>query len=276
MKPAPFEYHAPESIADVTTLLGEHGDDAKVLAGGQSLVPLLAMRLTRFPHLVDLNRVEELRGIERENGTLTIKAMTRQAVAEHDDTRGRGGSPPGEGAALHRPLPDPQPGHRRRLDRPRRPRVGAARGCRRPRRRARGRAREYDPPDPRGGVLRRHVDHHPRTRRGAHRRSRAGVGRSVRLRRRRDRPPQRRLRPRRRRLPRSSSTTPARFAGRRSVSSGWAPRPSGRARPRPGSSGPRRAPTISKPPVARQPASVIRATTCTRPPNTEHTSARTW
>jgi len=86
MKPAPFEYHAPESIADVTTLLGEHGDDAKVLAGGQSLVPLLAMRLTRFPHLVDLNRVEELRGIERENGTLTIKAMTRQAIAEHDDT----------------------------------------------------------------------------------------------------------------------------------------------------------------------------------------------
>jgi carbon-monoxide dehydrogenase medium subunit len=86
MKPAPFEYHAPESIADVTALLGEHGDDAKVLAGGQSLVPLLAMRLTRFPHLVDLNRVEELRGIERENGTLTIKAMTRQSVAEHDGT----------------------------------------------------------------------------------------------------------------------------------------------------------------------------------------------
>jgi carbon-monoxide dehydrogenase medium subunit len=86
MKPAPFEYHAPESIADVTALLGEHGDDAKVLAGGQSLVPLLAMRLTRFPHLVDLNRVDELRGVERDNGSLTIKAMTRQAVAEHDDT----------------------------------------------------------------------------------------------------------------------------------------------------------------------------------------------
>jgi carbon-monoxide dehydrogenase medium subunit len=84
MKPAAFEYHAPESIADVTALLAEHGDDAKVLAGGQSLVPLLAMRLTRFPHLVDLNRVDELRGIERRNGTLTIKAMTRQAVAEHD------------------------------------------------------------------------------------------------------------------------------------------------------------------------------------------------
>jgi carbon-monoxide dehydrogenase medium subunit len=86
MKPAPFEYHAPESIADVTALLGEHGEDAKVLAGGQSLVPLLAMRLTRFPHIVDLNRVAELRGIERNDGTLTIRAMTRQSAAEHDET----------------------------------------------------------------------------------------------------------------------------------------------------------------------------------------------
>ena len=58
MKPAAFEYHAPETVADVASLLAEHGDDAKVLAGGQSLVPSLAMRLTRFPHIVDLNRVE--------------------------------------------------------------------------------------------------------------------------------------------------------------------------------------------------------------------------
>src|SRR5204862_2074303 len=79
MKPAAFEYHAPESVSDVASLLAEYGDDAKVLAGGQSLVPLLAMRLTRFPHLVDLNRVGELRGVERQNGTLTIKAMTRQS-----------------------------------------------------------------------------------------------------------------------------------------------------------------------------------------------------
>jgi aerobic carbon-monoxide dehydrogenase medium subunit len=85
MKPAAFEYHAPESVADVVSLLAEYGDDAKVLAGGQSLVPLLAMRLTRFPHLVDLNRVDELRGITRNDGTLTIRAMTRQAAAEHDD-----------------------------------------------------------------------------------------------------------------------------------------------------------------------------------------------
>ncbi len=86
MKPAPFEYHAPETVADVVGLLGEHGDDAKPLAGGQSLVPILSMRLTRFGHLVDLNRVDELVGIGRTNGTVTIGAMTRQAVVEHDDT----------------------------------------------------------------------------------------------------------------------------------------------------------------------------------------------
>jgi carbon-monoxide dehydrogenase medium subunit len=84
MKPAKFEYHAPESISDVMSLLAEHGDDAKVLAGGQSLVPMLNMRLTRFEHIVDLNRVGELSGIERANGTLTVKAMTRQTAAERD------------------------------------------------------------------------------------------------------------------------------------------------------------------------------------------------
>jgi carbon-monoxide dehydrogenase medium subunit len=84
VKPAPFDYHAPESVADVVALLGEHGDDAKVLAGGQSLVPMLALRLTRFEHLVDITRVGELHGIERSNGSLRIAAATPQAVAEHD------------------------------------------------------------------------------------------------------------------------------------------------------------------------------------------------
>jgi len=88
MKPAPFEYHAPESVADVTALLAEHGDDAKVLAGGQSLVPMLALRLTRFEHIIDLNRVDELRGVERSNGTLTVKSMTRQSAVEHDAAAG--------------------------------------------------------------------------------------------------------------------------------------------------------------------------------------------
>lgn len=65
-------------------LLAEHGDDAKPLAGGQSLVPLLAMRLTRFEHIVDLNRVDELFGVTADNGGVRIAAMTRQAAVETD------------------------------------------------------------------------------------------------------------------------------------------------------------------------------------------------
>jgi len=79
VKPAPFEYHAPEATADVLALLAAHGDEAKPLAGGQSLVPMLALRLTRFEHLVDLNRVPDLAGVERRNGALRVGAMTRQA-----------------------------------------------------------------------------------------------------------------------------------------------------------------------------------------------------
>jgi carbon-monoxide dehydrogenase medium subunit len=60
MKTAPFEYHAPRTVDEVLTLLAQHGDEAKVLAGGQSLVPLLAMRLARPSQLVDINEVGEL------------------------------------------------------------------------------------------------------------------------------------------------------------------------------------------------------------------------
>jgi carbon-monoxide dehydrogenase medium subunit len=84
MKPAPFEYHAPTSLADVSALLAEHGEECKPLAGGQSLLPMLALRLTAFAHLVDLNRVDGLSGITRTNGTLTIGATTRQRALERD------------------------------------------------------------------------------------------------------------------------------------------------------------------------------------------------
>ena len=56
MKPAPFEYHSPQTVAEAVELLSAL-EDAKVLAGGQSLIPILALRLTRFEHLVDLGRV---------------------------------------------------------------------------------------------------------------------------------------------------------------------------------------------------------------------------
>jgi aerobic carbon-monoxide dehydrogenase medium subunit len=84
MKPATFEYHAPTTVEDAVGLLREHGDDAKVLAGGQSLVPMLSLRLASFGHLVDLGRIAELRGLQREDGALRIGAMTAQAAVEHD------------------------------------------------------------------------------------------------------------------------------------------------------------------------------------------------
>ena len=84
MKPARFEYHAPSTVADVLALLHEHGDEAKPLAGGQSLVPMLALRLTRFEHLIDLNRVPELQGVKTTNGSITVGGMTRQASVGRD------------------------------------------------------------------------------------------------------------------------------------------------------------------------------------------------
>ncbi|MBB2990677.1 carbon-monoxide dehydrogenase medium subunit [Mycolicibacterium iranicum] len=85
MKAAPFAYHRPGTVADAVSLLGELGDDAKILAGGQSLVPMLAMRLTHFEHLVDISRVEELRNIELRDGAVWIGAGTPHALVGMDD-----------------------------------------------------------------------------------------------------------------------------------------------------------------------------------------------
>lgn len=76
MKAAPFTYHAPASVQETVAVFGEYGDEAKAIAGGQSLVPMMALRLARFDHLVDLNGVDRLRGVQRHNGTLSIGAMT--------------------------------------------------------------------------------------------------------------------------------------------------------------------------------------------------------
>lgn len=79
MKPAPFEYHAPDSAKGAVDLLAELGDDAKVIAGGQSLVPVLAMRLAAFDHLIDIRRIESLRGIEERGDSVWIGAGTTGA-----------------------------------------------------------------------------------------------------------------------------------------------------------------------------------------------------
>ena len=82
MKPAPFEYHAPATAAQAASLLADLGDGAKVLAGGQSLVPMLALRLAVFEHLVDIGRIAELKGIERRDGALWLGAGTTEAAVE--------------------------------------------------------------------------------------------------------------------------------------------------------------------------------------------------
>src|SRR5690348_13733128 len=83
MKPAPFEHHAPTTVDEAIRLLGELGD-VKVLAGGQSLIPMLALRLTGFDHLVDIGRIAELSGIERRTeagqDVIRIGAGTTEAV----------------------------------------------------------------------------------------------------------------------------------------------------------------------------------------------------
>lgn len=79
MKPAAFEYHAPTTAEQAVALLAELGDEAKPIAGGQSLIPLLSLRLTAFDHLVDVGRVAELHGIEHRDGSLWIGAGTTQA-----------------------------------------------------------------------------------------------------------------------------------------------------------------------------------------------------
>ena len=82
MKPPRFEYLAPTSLDEALALLAEHGDGAKVLAGGQSLVPLLNFRLVRPAYLVDLNEITGLGYIRRENGQVAIGALTRQRAVE--------------------------------------------------------------------------------------------------------------------------------------------------------------------------------------------------
>lgn len=92
MKAAAFDYVRPESLAETLDLLARHGGDAKLIAGGQSLVPMMAMRLTRPALLIDINRLRELKSLECADGRVTMGAGTRQRNVEDD-------------AALHARLP---------------------------------------------------------------------------------------------------------------------------------------------------------------------------
>ena len=85
MIPAPFDYHAPATLAEAIGLLQEHGDDAKVLSGGQSLLPLLKLRLASAVHLVDIGRIPGLEYIKEEGGHLKIGGRTRESALERSD-----------------------------------------------------------------------------------------------------------------------------------------------------------------------------------------------
>ena len=91
MKPAPFAYVRAASLDQVFDLLARHGDEARLLAGGQSLVPTLNLRLSAPAVLIDINRLDELAGIAVANGTLRIGALTRQRTLEESEEVARHG-----------------------------------------------------------------------------------------------------------------------------------------------------------------------------------------
>ena len=85
MIPAAFEYHRPKDIGGAVSILAEHGDEARVLAGGHSLIPMMKLRMADVPHLVDLQDITALKGITIEDTRVTIGAMTTQhELITHD------------------------------------------------------------------------------------------------------------------------------------------------------------------------------------------------
>jgi aerobic carbon-monoxide dehydrogenase medium subunit len=76
--PAPFSYHRPKTLAEASALLAQHGEEARVLAGGQSLIPMMKLRLATPEHLIDIAAIAELKGVQRTGNTLVIGAMTTQ------------------------------------------------------------------------------------------------------------------------------------------------------------------------------------------------------
>ncbi len=86
MKLPPFDYEAPRTVTEAVELLAEHQDEASVLAGGQSLIPLLALRLAHPAVLIDINGIAELSGVSAADGWVAIGAMTRAYVAEESET----------------------------------------------------------------------------------------------------------------------------------------------------------------------------------------------
>ncbi|MDQ3095422.1 MAG: xanthine dehydrogenase family protein subunit M, partial [Actinomycetota bacterium] len=84
MIPAPFEYLAPTTVEDALAALAEHGDDAKILGGGQSLLPVLRMRLNAPEMVIDLGRIDAIRGVRDDGDAIVIGAMTTHSTVGSD------------------------------------------------------------------------------------------------------------------------------------------------------------------------------------------------
>ena len=82
MIPPPFDYHAPKTLPEALALLGQFGDEAKILSGGQSLLPLLKLRFAQPGHLIDIGRIPGLDYIKEDGGFLRIGALVRESALE--------------------------------------------------------------------------------------------------------------------------------------------------------------------------------------------------
>jgi carbon-monoxide dehydrogenase medium subunit len=85
MIPPAFEYLRPKTVPEAVAMLQQHGDDAKILSGGQSLIPMMKLRLARPSHLIDINRVTGLSYVKEDGGFLKIGGLTREADVEASD-----------------------------------------------------------------------------------------------------------------------------------------------------------------------------------------------
>src|SRR5262245_23019372 len=87
MIPAAFEYFAPSSVAEAVSLLQQHGEDAKILAGGHSLLPAMKLRLAQPTALIDISRIAELKGVTAGGNLVVGAGTTYHAIASSEDVR---------------------------------------------------------------------------------------------------------------------------------------------------------------------------------------------
>ena len=127
MIPAAFDYVAPTTVEEALSALAEHGDEAKIIAGGQSLLPVLRMRLNAPEMVIDLGRIDSLRGVRDDGDAIVIGAMTPHSRRRVGPARRRARRTGDQGGRAPRRRPGPAPRHVRR-------RAGARRPGRRPRR----------------------------------------------------------------------------------------------------------------------------------------------